>query len=147
MAAELPVRSCRTAAHLQVDDACYQYEPGSRREIDHVSLDLPQGKKIAVIGRSGAGKSTLLKLIQGALVPTEGQVTVNGMPAHSLGDGISGVISVLNQSPQPVRYFGDEQYSAREARSLGRGHPPGRQARQAGRPDRIAAGRLSDAHA
>ncbi|GMX64987.1 thiol reductant ABC exporter subunit CydC [Paenibacillus elgii] len=88
-----------TTAHLQVDSACYQYEPGSRREIDRVSLDLPQGKKIAIIGRSGAGKSTLLKLIQGALVPTEGQVTVNGMPAHSLGDGISGIISVLNQSP------------------------------------------------
>ncbi|MBU7315567.1 thiol reductant ABC exporter subunit CydC [Paenibacillus oleatilyticus] len=88
-----------TTAHLQVDNACYQYEPGSRREIDRVSLDLPQGKKIAIIGRSGAGKSTLLKLIQGALVPTEGQVTVNGIPAHSLGDGISGVISVLNQSP------------------------------------------------
>ncbi|WP_010494368.1 thiol reductant ABC exporter subunit CydC [Paenibacillus elgii] len=86
-------------AHIQVDNACYQYEAGSRREIDRVSLDLPQGKKIAIIGRSGAGKSTLLKLIQGALVPTEGQVTVNGMPAHSLGDDISGVISVLNQSP------------------------------------------------
>ncbi|MFB0843630.1 thiol reductant ABC exporter subunit CydC [Paenibacillus oleatilyticus] len=88
-----------TTAHLQVDNACYQYEPGSRREIDRVSLDLPQGKKIAIIGRSGAGKSTLLKLIQGAIVPMEGQVTVNGMPTHSLGDGISGVISVLNQSP------------------------------------------------
>ncbi|KEQ24193.1 thiol reductant ABC exporter subunit CydC [Paenibacillus tyrfis] len=88
-----------TTAHLQVDNACYQYEPGNRREIDHVSLDLPQGKKIAIIGRSGAGKSTLLKLIQGALVPAEGQVTVNGMPVHSLADDISGVISVLNQSP------------------------------------------------
>ncbi|WP_088830332.1 thiol reductant ABC exporter subunit CydC [Paenibacillus tyrfis] len=88
-----------TTAHLQVDNACYRYEPGSRREIDRVSLDLPQGKKIAIIGRSGAGKSTLLKLIQGALVPAEGQVTVNGMPAHSLADGISDVISVLNQSP------------------------------------------------
>ncbi|KPV58686.1 ATP-binding protein [Paenibacillus sp. A3] len=89
---------CKTA-HIQVDSASYQYEAGSRREIDHVSLDLPQGKKIAIIGRSGAGKSTLLKLIQGALVPTEGQVAVNGMPTHSLGDGISGVVSVLNQSP------------------------------------------------
>ncbi len=87
------------AAHIQVDNACYQYEAGSRREIDHVSLDLPQGKKIALIGRSGAGKSTLLKLVQGALVPAQGRVAVNGIPAHSLGDGISGVISVLNQSP------------------------------------------------
>ncbi|WP_025849019.1 thiol reductant ABC exporter subunit CydC [Paenibacillus ehimensis] len=86
-------------AHIQVDGACYQYEHGSRWETDRVSIDLPQGKKIAVIGRSGAGKSTLLKLIQGALVPTQGQVAINGIPAHSLGDSISGVISVLNQSP------------------------------------------------
>ncbi|WP_430691955.1 amino acid ABC transporter ATP-binding/permease protein [Paenibacillus woosongensis] len=64
-----------------------------------VSLNLPQGKRVMVIGRSGAGKSTLLKLIQGAISPVEGSVLINGVPAAHLGDDISKVISVLNQSP------------------------------------------------
>ncbi|WP_110930862.1 thiol reductant ABC exporter subunit CydC [Paenibacillus bouchesdurhonensis] len=64
-----------------------------------VSLDIPQGKRVMVIGRSGAGKSTLLKLIQGAISPTEGSVLINGVPAAHFGDDMSKVISVLNQSP------------------------------------------------
>ncbi|WP_138495599.1 amino acid ABC transporter ATP-binding/permease protein [Paenibacillus pinistramenti] len=64
-----------------------------------IDLDLPQGSRIAVIGRSGAGKSTLLKLIQGALKPDAGQVTLNGAAAELLADRMPELVSVLNQSP------------------------------------------------
>ncbi|MCL6456729.1 MAG: amino acid ABC transporter ATP-binding/permease protein [Gorillibacterium sp.] len=64
-----------------------------------ITLDIPQGKRIAVIGRSGAGKSTLLKLIQGALSPASGKVTINGTDASSFEEQIPKVIAVLNQSP------------------------------------------------
>ncbi|WP_442602312.1 thiol reductant ABC exporter subunit CydC [Paenibacillus sp. KN14-4R] len=67
--------------------------------VDDVSLDIPQGKKIAIIGRSGAGKSTILKLIQGAILPVSGEVSINGLPADSYGESIPSIISVLNQSP------------------------------------------------
>jgi len=43
-----------------------------------VSLTLPQGQTLGVIGRNGSGKSTLLQLICGTLTPTEGKVHVNG---------------------------------------------------------------------
>ena len=39
---------------------------GSTRAVDNVSLDIPSGQFVGVIGRSGAGKSTLLRLINGA---------------------------------------------------------------------------------
>lgn len=67
--------------------------------VRELSLEVPQGRKIAIIGRSGAGKSTLLKLIQGALSPAEGTVLINGLPAASYGDRIPELISVLNQRP------------------------------------------------
>jgi ABC-2 type transport system ATP-binding protein len=43
-----------------------------------VTLEIQQGDRIAVLGPNGAGKTTLLKLIGGLLLPTDGEVVVNG---------------------------------------------------------------------
>lgn len=44
-----------------------------------VTLEIQQGDRIAVLGPNGAGKTTLLKLIGGLLLPTEGEILVNGV--------------------------------------------------------------------
>ena len=44
-----------------------------------VTLDVLRGDRIAVLGPNGAGKTTLLKLMGGLLLPTEGEVVVNGV--------------------------------------------------------------------
>lgn len=93
------INSASKHADLALVDVAFTYNEGESNSVQSLSLNIQQGKKIAIIGRSGAGKSTLLKLIQGALVPTEGNVTVNGINAHQFGDEISHVISVLNQRP------------------------------------------------
>lgn len=89
--------------HVKVDHVSFQYEgqhsAGDQPTVSQLSLDIPQGSRVAVIGRSGAGKSTLLNLIQGVLSPSEGRVTLNGTDAYRFGDGIASVVSVLNQSP------------------------------------------------
>lgn len=43
-----------------------------------VNLEIEKGDRIAVLGPNGAGKTTLLKLIGGLLLPTEGEIVVNG---------------------------------------------------------------------
>ncbi len=43
-----------------------------------VSLEVPQGKIVTILGANGAGKSTLLKTVSGVLVPEKGQVLLNG---------------------------------------------------------------------
>lgn len=84
---------------LKLEHVKFTYDNEGANSVDGVSIDIPQGKRIAVIGRSGAGKSTLLKLIQGALEPAEGAVMINDRAAVDYGEEIPKLISVLNQSP------------------------------------------------
>lgn len=46
--------------------------------LDNISLQVPHGQRIGLIGRNGAGKTTMLKLIGGNFLPTKGRVNVTG---------------------------------------------------------------------
>src|SRR6185437_14776442 len=53
-----------------------------RTALKDISLTVPLGKIIGVVGENGSGKSTLLKLISGLSLPSSGSVTVNGEKAN-----------------------------------------------------------------
>ena len=52
--------------------------PGGRTLLDALSLAVEEGETLAVIGRSGSGKTTALKLVNALLMPTDGEVRVDG---------------------------------------------------------------------
>jgi putative ABC transport system ATP-binding protein len=54
--------------------------------LDAVSLAIPRGEMVAIIGPSGSGKSTLLNLVGGLDRPTSGDVIVDGAPLAGLTD-------------------------------------------------------------
>lgn len=83
---------------LTMDSVGFGYEE-QESVIKDLSLELTQGKNIAIIGKSGAGKSTLLKLMQGMLVPDSGSVRINGYEASSIRPDMTKLVSVLNQNP------------------------------------------------
>jgi ATP-binding cassette, subfamily C, bacterial CydC len=83
--------------NIKITDLSYGYS--EKRLFSNFDLTIGQGDKIAILGRSGAGKSTLLKLIQGALVPDEGEVKINGCKAHENESSIAKLLAVLNQKP------------------------------------------------
>jgi putative ABC transport system ATP-binding protein len=56
-----------------------QGTPDERRALDGISLSIPQGQFVTVIGSNGAGKSTLLNTLSGDLRPLEGQVLIDGI--------------------------------------------------------------------
>ena len=51
---------------------------GAERAIDGVTIDVPQGSFVAVLGHNGSGKSTLAKHMNAILVPTGGTMWVDG---------------------------------------------------------------------
>jgi phospholipid/cholesterol/gamma-HCH transport system ATP-binding protein len=57
---------------------------GDLQVLRGLSLDIPRGQVVAILGGSGSGKSTLLKLIGGQLRPERGSVTVEGKNVHKL---------------------------------------------------------------
>jgi cell division transport system ATP-binding protein len=57
---------------------------GTRLALDDVNLALEPGELAFLVGPSGAGKTTLLKLINREIRPTQGEVWVDGIAAHSL---------------------------------------------------------------
>lgn len=63
----------------------YETQRGRTVSLDRVSLDIAQGEFITLVGPSGCGKSTMLNLIGGLLMPSSGQVLVNGQPVTGPG--------------------------------------------------------------
>lgn len=59
---------------LKLHEISYCY-PSGVLALDSICLDLPKGKKIAMLGANGAGKSTLMFLLNGILKPTEGYLS------------------------------------------------------------------------
>src|SRR6185437_2283894 len=57
--------------------------------VKNVSLEIPRGQAVGIVGRNGSGKSTLLKIIAGVYKPSSGTVAVNGTlaPLIELGAG------------------------------------------------------------
>ncbi|MCM1047792.1 MAG: ABC transporter ATP-binding protein [Clostridiales bacterium] len=52
---------------------------GSYMSVFHMSLNIPRGRIIGLLGPNGCGKTTLIKMINGLLEPTSGEVLINGL--------------------------------------------------------------------
>ena len=64
--------------------------------LDKLTLDLPQGKIVGLLGPNGSGKTTFIKLAAGLLTPTEGSITICG---QSIGPATKAIVSYLPDRP------------------------------------------------
>jgi ATP-binding cassette subfamily B protein len=65
---------------VQFDHVSFAYPGTSRIVLDDVSLTLPAGVVVAIVGENGAGKTTLVKLLAKMYEPTSGSIFVDGTP-------------------------------------------------------------------
>ncbi len=75
------------ANFIEVKDVVYRYskEQGDDNlcpAIDHVSIEIKRGEYIAIAGSNGSGKSTFARCLNGLLLPTEGEILVDGMDTN-----------------------------------------------------------------
>ncbi|MBE0699920.1 MAG: ABC transporter ATP-binding protein [Anaerolineaceae bacterium] len=64
---------------FEIDRACFAYD-GKQLALENISLEIPVGSSIVILGANGCGKSTLLKLLDGLYFPTEGSIRAFGSP-------------------------------------------------------------------
>jgi ATP-binding cassette subfamily B protein len=77
--ADLPAPD-RLREGIRLEHVSFTYPGTSRLVLDDVSLSLPAGSVVAVIGENGAGKTTLVKLLAKMYEPTSGAIAVDGTP-------------------------------------------------------------------
>jgi putative ABC transport system ATP-binding protein len=73
---------------IQLTDISRVYRRGADEvhALEHVTLEIPTGRFVALMGPSGSGKSTLLNILAGLDRPTGGQVVVAGQRLNDLGE-------------------------------------------------------------
>ncbi|WP_217521354.1 ABC transporter ATP-binding protein [Vibrio metschnikovii] len=73
---------------------------GEKKVLDGLSLSIPAGKKVALVGASGGGKSTLIQLLLGAYRADSGEIYFNGERCDDIGfEIIRSQIAVVLQQP------------------------------------------------
>jgi subfamily B ATP-binding cassette protein MsbA len=64
---------------IRLENVSFSYNSDPKKILDGVTLEIPRGSMIALVGESGGGKSSLIKLVQRLYDPTEGSITWDGI--------------------------------------------------------------------
>lgn len=84
--------------HLRIEDVTFRYSGSDRDALSGVTLDVPAGTTLALVGETGSGKSTLAALVARLYDPTAGRVTIDGVDIRDmrLAD-LAAVVGVVSQ--------------------------------------------------
>jgi ATP-binding cassette subfamily B protein len=107
----------RVGSGITVEDVSFRYPGTDRPVLEGVSLHLPAGAVVAVVGENGAGKSTLVRLLAKMYEPDSGRILVDGrdlagMAADAWRTRLSGAFQDFARFEYPLRL------------SIGLGDPP-----------------------
>ena len=71
--------------HVQLIDVSFGYDP-QQPVLHDVSIDVPAGSFVGIVGHTGSGKSTLLSLLLRFYAPQAGRLEIDGIPLATIGD-------------------------------------------------------------
>ena len=73
-----------TTGTIKLENVSFKYEGSDNLVLKNISMEIGKNEKIALVGHNGAGKSTLIKLLLRLYDPTEGQISLDGVPLADL---------------------------------------------------------------
>ncbi|EAR10118.1 ABC transporter ATP-binding protein, partial [Reinekea blandensis] len=82
---------------LKLNHLCFRYGPEEDWTLFDLTLTVPPGEHLAIVGPSGAGKTTLGKLLAGIHIPTSGQLRLGGVDVAELLASLPDRITLLTQ--------------------------------------------------
>lgn len=83
-AEKAPTNKLPFADEIQFKNVCFKYAVDSPHVLDGINLVIRRGSKVGFIGSTGSGKSTLLDILMGLLEPSNGIISVDGVPINNL---------------------------------------------------------------
>ena len=88
---------------IELRNVTFGYDRSMPPLIEHLSLHIKAGEKVAFVGKSGCGKSTLAMLVAGLYEPWEGEVLLDGKPIHQTSRAM--LTSSIGVVGQDVKLF------------------------------------------
>ena len=83
---------------IEFDNVSYAYNAEQRKAVEEVSLSIPAGHKVAIVGQTGSGKSTLIQLLTRYWDTQAGEIRIAGTPLKSWNESdLRAAISVVSQ--------------------------------------------------
>ncbi|GHD42577.1 ABC transporter ATP-binding protein [Mycetocola manganoxydans] len=87
---------------LELRDVAFTYPGGEKPAVTGIDLTIPMGSTVGLVGSSGAGKSTLVDILLGLLVPSGGDILIDGIPLEGV---LADWRSRVGYVPQDVALF------------------------------------------
>lgn len=82
---------------VEIYDVSKRY--GTIRAVSHVTLRVPKGSVLGLLGQNGAGKTTLINILTGCLAPDEGKVRIDGIDIFEQPERAKRLIGLLPEQP------------------------------------------------
>lgn len=117
---------------IQLHHVSFRYQSGSENILNNTSLEIRSGDRIGIFGETGMGKTTLLQLLYGFYLPTQGELTWNGVPYYQYSIfEIRKYFGVVEQFPllfsgtihENISLFGQYDFDLEQIRTQFKGYP------------------------
>ena len=94
----VPASAIATPPEIRIDHLTFAYDPGTRPALSDVSLLVPAGGSLAIVGASGSGKTTIVNLLLRFWDYDTGEVRIGGVELRDLrADDVRGQLGVVSQ--------------------------------------------------